>query len=414
MALCLDELVVCGELFNTRWYSVHGWLQLKGHESPLMLQLTGNCAPELAGWHIRFESREAAADEGSPANEELDEAQRRDYKRLKIAWQQIGPTGPMTAIGLSPAGDRGPVEDAGSSETSQDSARAASTPRLHLEWHSQNGHVTLDLIDPLVEFVDFTEIKWGVRNRRAPAESGDVSDDPLDPSSPAADLDELGLEGDSLIGDGLEFDDELNEDSDLFLEEPDDGDDDSEDWRSDEDDEDDDDPYGLFPDDLEDRLDPEPAPAPWEPDADEDTAEAIREMELMDDLIENSPGEPVGEIFDRPVRLPLPDDIDDGQAELALKSLLAEMALFGIALDICEHFTPRDAYRLLVEEICKEERAYPELRQTQWVQQFMTSEFCPTCEAEFDREYEDREQKRRESGEEDPSDDSDDDKDIPF
>ena len=92
----------------------------------------------------------------------------------------------------------------------------------------------------------------------------------------------------------------------------------------------------------------------------------------------------------------------------ALKTLLAQLALFGISLDICEHFTPRDAYRLLLEEICPGETAYPELRNTQWVQHFMTSEFCPACEAEFDREYEQRERQRKEHPGDDP------DEDLPF
>jgi hypothetical protein len=57
------------------------------------------------------------------------------------------------------------------------------------------------------------------------------------------------------------------------------------------------------------------------------------------------------------------------------------LARCGVSLAVCHHFTPREAYRLLIEEICVEERAYRELQGTQWVQTFMTSEYCPQCEA---------------------------------
>ena len=406
MPLRLDDLVVCGELFNTQWYSVHGWLQLKGHESPMLLQLTGNCSPDLAGWHIRFRAHDADGD-GEPS---ADAGAERRVKQLKLAWQQIGPTGDMTAFGQAPSRNGDSAAAATESSTGSDTAAWSSQEKslrgLHLEWQSQNGQVVLDMPDAVLEFVDFSEIRWGVSNRSRPLPWSQPGEDELELApEPMADEDpSLDLE-----------DDDHGDDSDLFLaelesEEADDADDADVPWNDDDDEPDD--PYGLFPENLEEQLEP-PLPPPWEKAGDEDASEVIREMELMDDLIENSPGEPVGEIFDRPMRLPLPDDVDDAQAELALKSLLAEMALYGIALDICQHYTPRDAYRLLVEEICREQRAYPELRQTQWVQQFMTSEFCEACDAEFDREWDERQRRSGESGEE-PDNESDLDDDVPF
>ncbi len=111
-----------------------------------------------------------------------------------------------------------------------------------------------------------------------------------------------------------------------------------------------------------------------------------QELELMDELIERGVGEPVGALFDGPLRLRRPDQLNDREAEQELKALLAQLALHGIALDICVHFTAAEAYRLLVERICREENAYAELRGTQWVQHFSTADFCPACQAEFERD----------------------------
>ena len=39
MAWRLNDLVEAGELFNTRSYSVHGWLKIRGREEPLLFEL---------------------------------------------------------------------------------------------------------------------------------------------------------------------------------------------------------------------------------------------------------------------------------------------------------------------------------------------------------------------------------------
>ena len=109
------------------------------------------------------------------------------------------------------------------------------------------------------------------------------------------------------------------------------------------------------------------------------------EMELMDHMIEHEDGEIINLIFDEPIRLPTPEELTtDEQAEGPLKVVLTRLALFGIALDVCEHYTPRMAYRYLVETMLPNERAYPQMRQTQWVQHFSTSDDCPDCQKEFE------------------------------
>jgi hypothetical protein len=156
-----------------------------------------------------------------------------------------------------------------------------------------------------------------------------------------------------------------------------------------------DDPYKLFPDELQRELDAQASELDRSVQNDEEKPECIREAELLDDLIERGDGEPVGTLFDEPVKFPRPEQLDDEQVETALKGLLAQLALYGIALDVCEHFTPRDAYRLLVEEICPNQTAYPELRNTRWIQHFSTWEHCDACDAEMDKKLADEEQRRK-------------------
>ena len=95
------------------------------------------------------------------------------------------------------------------------------------------------------------------------------------------------------------------------------------------------------------------------------------------------------------MKLPSPDSLDDAQAEQELKTLLGRLALHGIAVHVCEHFTPLETYRLIVENLLREQTGYAELRPTQWVQNFMTHEFCEACDAEMDRKIE--EEKRRQA-----------------
>jgi hypothetical protein len=120
----------------------------------------------------------------------------------------------------------------------------------------------------------------------------------------------------------------------------------------------------------------------------DDESDLIAEMELMDYLIDHEPGDPLSLAFQTPRRLPAADDIPEAKVEPLFKALLAELALRGVALHVCPHYTPRDAYRLLVEKIGTEWTFHPQLAGTGWVQNYTTSDYCPTCEEETLRDYE--------------------------
>ncbi|MBT4868260.1 MAG: hypothetical protein HON53_24400 [Planctomycetaceae bacterium] len=378
MAYRLDDLVISGELINTTNYSTHGWLRLRGQEQALSLQLTGNCLPDLMGKHIRFEARDAAARE---ANDDTI-----DFDISGIAWQQVGPTGEMTADRKVKVSDCSPEEMYKRSKLGEPQPFAWKRC-LYLEWFSQNGRVVLELVDPVIEIVDDDFDKTDAIDDATTDEAELALLDELHPEDEFGALtDAENFSADEFANDTEEATEGLSgEFSDEEQLEP----------------ENDDDPYGLFPEGLQQQFDLAASQLDNSIEDDESKPQSLREMELMDELIEGGEGDIIASIFEEPMKLPRPDQLDDVQVESALKTLLGQLARFGIALSVCEHFTPRDAYRLLLNDICTEERAYPQLRDTQWVQHFMTSEFCEICEAEMDREFEEYERRRRENPDDD-------------
>ena len=329
MTLQIGSLVVRGELFNRKNYGVHGWLQLRGQRRPLLFDLTGNPETDLRGQHIRFEA---------PNAQEADDDEAGEHPAVKafdwrgLAWNQIGPTGTMTT-------GRAVRQGAADAEKPAAGASARWKRCLYLEWFSQNGRVVLELPDPRIEFVQDEE------------EDPEVDDDELIEETEFEEDDEPFLSSDNfhVEGEGGSPDD----------------------------------PYGLFPSDLQAQLDKQSSELDKTALGADTRPREVQELELMDNLLENGEREPVSALLDDPLKLPHPDKLNEETAEQALKCLLARLARCGVALSVCEHFTPLSAYRLLVEHICKEETAFRELKNTQWVQGFMTSDYCQKCGAEL-------------------------------
>jgi len=337
MALRIGGLVVRGEIDNTTRYSVRGWLELQGCDRPLLLHLTGDCDSDLAGRRIVF---------STPSRKRSGDAA--DLKRL--AWQQVGPTVAMTAT------KRVRVPMCSARECDIRTSVGEPPPMvwkscLHLEWYSQNGRVVIEIPDSAVDFLDEEE----------------ETDGP-------AYVNTLGAEGENAA-----TDEAARTDINAASAEPD--------WDREDDDEGDDeedeaeDPYGLIPADLKAQLD-----ASFDREGQEESApnaESRRlEMARVDELLEKDSGRPISCLFDRETRLADLADLGDDVAEEAFKTLLAQLAQHGIAVDVCKHLTPRQAYELVLRDISKEARFFPQLRRTQWVQHFMTSDFCGQCAAE--------------------------------
>lgn len=383
----LEKSLIRGELFNLRPNDVHGWLELKGAPSLVHLGLTGNLEGELFGKRIQFETELADGDNkdsstSSPNTESPPSSA--DFEALEI--QQIGPTGTMKLV-------RTPAQG-----TEQESVR------LVLQWYSQNGEMKIDLLNPRLEFV--------------------AADTDEKSSMPASDDD-----GESVF---------LEESEDEFPGFPDDADAD--------------DPYGLFPPQLEEQLEDEVnspeiaaidegslgdgaaepgfgpddplAEYPFEERAKRSWDEVIpgideqtkRLYESWDEIFEGKKDVPLCTIFDPPLTIYPVDKLSDAEVDMAFKVILRRLAMHSVALDMCEHFSSRDAYRLLVEEILPKCPIYPGLPLTGYVQHYSTWEYCRKCEEEFEAKWQAEEKERKERrarGEEEEGPDTPDDE-IPF
>ncbi len=392
MAWRLENSVIRGELFNLRPNSVHGWLELQGAPTLIHLGLTGNMEGELAGKRVQFETDLAddEDEEGDEPGDSVQESESRaanpDFQALEV--QQVGPAGTMQIV-RSPASNGSRVEFV----------------RLTLQWFSQNGEMRIDLENPRLEFVVENE------DEKQFASEGDEDDD-----------------GESVF---------LKDNEDEFPEFPDDADED--------------DPYGLFPPQLEEQLEGENKSSEiaaiddnslsdgnsdgmkglddpvtefpfddrpkrsWDeviPGIDEQTK---RLYESWDEIFEGKKDVPLCTIFDPPLTIYPVDKLNDAEVESAFKVILRRLAMHSVALDMCEHFTCRDAYRLLVEEILPKYPVYPGLPLTGYVQHYSTWEYCRKCDEEFEakwqaeeKEREDR-QARGEEEDDNPLDDQ-----IPF
>ncbi len=386
MALRLAEYVLAGELFNTKQNSVHGYIWLRDCDRPIMFQLTGNCLSDLAGHHLRFEARPSPlTEEGSLTEEEIDERH--------IAWMQIGVPGEMTATKQVRAFDCSMDEFLRRSQLDEQPPTEWKR-MLYLEWYSQNGHVVIELVDPVIE-IDPDENGPTTLDFFA-SEQSDEHDTSLD-----EDLD-LEFSDDVPWPDGevneRERDDEYDstDSATLAFEEMSD--------------ELDDDPYGLFPKDLESSLETSSSDQPWNDDPDPETLAIWEKLNALED---HSRDVPLCTLFDPPLKVPPPASLDDEQVAQALNSILMQLALHNIALHMCEHFTPRTAYELLVNDILRNEATHPDLPRSDMTQNFDTSSYCAECDAEFQRRYAER-KSQNDSTNGDTLGDFDPDSDVPF
>jgi hypothetical protein len=338
----------------------------------------------LAGCHIRFTARTQlqakmrAPDDSSP----------REVADIEwLADQQVGPTGTMTIHDVKWFDC--PIAEMHQRCKLGEPPPFEVKPSLYLEWHSQNGRVVLELIDPEIEFVERRSIQ-------APVPGAHLITDPMPVEAADAELSQKASR-DGVMEDSPENSSQaglgvgivgLDDDGHTTIEEQFYRSEDEQDSIHSENEQE---PHA----DLQRELDEQAAKIDWAIQFDcddEDKPEHIRELELMDALIERRTADWMIDMIDHPEQLPRPCDLSEEQAEGPLKSILAQLAIYGISIHVCPHYTPKEAYRWLLEDIFPEELAHKELRHTQWVQGFNTGESsCPACDAEFEREWAKRE-----------------------
>jgi len=349
MAVRLGEHLVYGELWNMDNYSTHGVFvfrgEARGEDVQMYVQLTGNCHTDLRGKHFRFWPEEDGQEPVAFTRKE----------RAALEMGQIGPTGEMTSQGWVRALPC-------STEEYLRRCRLGEPPptkwtrHLYLEWYSQNGRMLVELAGAKVEEC--------TREPENEEDEGDWAEIPNLALPPGCAIGEQG-EGPSITV--------IRHENDGYK---------VEDWTPDQDHVSEDCGGGGIPDDLQWALDREAANLDRHLRGEGEIHASDDCMELED--CEPGEGEPFSSVLSDLDKLPRTEDLDDKQVETLLKDLLAQMALIGVALDVCPHYTPRDCYRLLRDTIFPEDSIDTKLIGKGFVQHFMTHEFCEACDAELE------------------------------
>ena len=407
MAQRLEEFVLRGEIRNGSRNSVSGWLEVLRAESYegketvepalIMLSFTGNLGGELEGLTFRFEVRECDLPNPRPVLEAAFQS------------QQIGAMGDsvfrMVRVPLVPIDEF--LEACRRGETPPEEQRAS----IYLEWHSQNGRVVLELLDPKLEFEgeykelgdpepealpssdDFSppEITTIIRNTDGTFDLIDDNGDANEPLEADDDSDPFSLFPKNLeqqihesASDAIDVDSILSYDN----------------AAADEDSEAaDDDEVDIGPDSmlsLDSQSDPSaPMPRDWSeviPGIDPATKAMYEEW---DEVIYGTKDEPLTWLFEEPLCLPKPNALrDEEHAWQVLSSLLAAMALQGVAFDMCPHYTAMRAYELLIDDLLPRAGVHPNLAATGFVKHYCSWEYCQECDAEFEERRNARDSKQ--------------------
>lgn len=363
MAIRLGEYVVQGTLYNTSHYGTHGYVQLRGEDDDnermfLRFEVTGDPNPDLKGKHIRFAPAE---DDGTQRVMPVAE-----YKSINPT--QHGVTGTMTAQGWVRALPCSVDEFVYRSELGEPPPTEW-RQRLMLEWFGPSGRVTIEMAGPTIEYCTREP------DHDDEDDEGDWEPLPNLALPPWIDASERELHITQFeITDGEVTVEERR-------------------------------PYDATPEEeayLQDALDRESAriDRAIAGESDDEARQQIEDLQRMDYCMEHGEKQPFDAYIGDWSALPKPDDLDDEAVEAALKSLLARLVMYGVVLDVCDHYAPRDCYRLLLEEIIPNEGIHEELIGTGWITHYATYEYCRACDEAFDKEYEEMERSKERDEEE--------------
>jgi len=105
---------------------------------------------------------------------------------------------------------------------------------------------------------------------------------------------------------------------------------------------------------------------------------------LLDEMCGGHNDMRIADVVQPVMQLWKPEELNDQRISYELKAVLANLARHGITLDMCEHFSDRDAYALLVEHVLQSELTYPDLPSVGYVQHLLTHEYCEQCARDLD------------------------------
>ncbi len=111
----------------------------------------------------------------------------------------------------------------------------------------------------------------------------------------------------------------------------------------------------------------------------------VREMELIDEVIEGKHQDiRIGSLFDE-YGLPAPDKLDEDAAHVQMKRILAVLARFNVSFRMCPKCTWQHAYKLVHDKLF-DEKLHPIMKGSSWIQHYLASELCEPCIKEFEAE----------------------------
>lgn len=327
MAWRLADFFIVGYLNNTKRNSTHGVVVLHGREDhPVSIQLTGNMGKSLRGRAFEFKLR-VPLENIPPLPKEL----------FKLPMQ----------VGITDTIEYKMVKVLRADPIDVMEGRASNAfdwvPTLYLSWNGQNGRMVLELVDPEITLCD-----------------GEPIPTPEIPVFPPQARPEVTI---------LHFNDEGEPEAQSYkMKDPAQAEAEQE---------------GEELEAYLDRLNRETEQAYR---CAKEQAISEMEMEMLEppEIDENS--ELLGGLL-QPKRLPAVHDVDEDRAEELVKMLLAEIAMHGVAVHLCEHCTQRDAYAYILNDIIQEGRVPPGLAKSGWTQNYDYGETCPECLAEFEERW---------------------------
>ena len=100
---------------------------------------------------------------------------------------------------------------------------------------------------------------------------------------------------------------------------------------------------------------------------------------LLDAMLDgNAKERPLHELLPNTLQLPRVTQLDGLALQLKVKEILAHLAVLGVTLDMCHHFTPAQAYNMLLD-LLDNEQIHAESAKSGFIVHYMSFDHCERC-----------------------------------
>ena len=105
---------------------------------------------------------------------------------------------------------------------------------------------------------------------------------------------------------------------------------------------------------------------------------------FLDELSDGSHDVPIISLLESPPPHEPPARMKSAEIQEMLRDLIAQLAMLGISVTICPHFSAERSLRWLLDEVVFEEQVHPQMVQHGYVSFYMSSDRCTECSLEFE------------------------------